>query len=253
MGYHIDDIDRYILHHLVHDARNTSGSMIADKVDVTPATIRHRIHQLEDHGIIQGYHAAIDYERSESLTQLEFTCTAPPADRQHLATECTDISGVVGVRELTTGQQNLRVMAVCTDSDDISRLTRELSSLGLTIEHQAIVHSEHTQPYQPFAPGESNQTASLTDFRSLSGGAEVVELTVSADAPIADMTLAEANDAELLPDEVLVVSLERGETIEAPRGDTTIQAGDVVTLFARSSLPNDTLDAFDVHAESPTA
>ncbi|MFB6254931.1 MAG: TrkA C-terminal domain-containing protein [Halobacteriaceae archaeon] len=246
MGYHIDDIDRRILFHLATDARNTSGADIADKVDVTSTTIRHRIQQLEEQGVIQGYHAAIDYERSEELMQLEFTCTAPPADRQRLATETTEISGVVAVRELTTGQGNLRIIAVCTDSNDITRLTRELSSLGLTIDQQAIVHSERIQPYQPFAPEESEQTASLTDFRSLSGGAEVIEFTVSENAPIAGQTLAEANDTDRLPDDVLVISLERGETIQAPKGDTTIQAGDVVTLFARDSLPDETLAAFNV-------
>ncbi|MFB6092833.1 MAG: TrkA C-terminal domain-containing protein [Haloquadratum sp.] len=253
MGHRIDDIDRRILYHLARDARNTSGSMIADKVDVTPATIRNRIHQLEEHGIIRGYNAAIDYERSDGLTQLEFTCTAPPADRQRLGTECTDVSGVVRVRELTTGRENLRITAVCTDSDDISRLTRELSDLGLSIDHQAVVHSELTQPYQPFAPEEAGQTASLTDFRSLSGGAEIIEFTVSEDAPIAGQTLAEANRSGLLSDDILVISLERGETIEAPNGDTTICAGDVVTIFARDSLPDETLTAFDARETSESA
>lgn len=250
MGVHIDEIDRRILYHLVRDARNTAAPQIAERVDVTPATIRNRIAQLEEGNIIQGYHAAIDYERSEDLTKVEISCTAPAARRQQFGKECANISGVIHVRELTTGKENLLITAVCTDSDDISRLMRELSELGLEVERQSIVHSEFTQPYQPFAPDEGQQTASLTDFRSLSGGAEVVEFTVSERAPIAGRSLADAHEAGLLPDEVLVISLERGATIQAPKGDTTVQVGDVVTVFARDALPDETLTAFDARTES---
>lgn len=245
MGYRIDEIDKRILYHLVADARNTSGAMIAEKVDVTPATIRHRITQLEEHGVITGYHADIDYEQTDGQTTVEFTCTAAPADRQRLAQEVLQVSGVVEVRELIAGQQNLRITAVGSDNDDISRIARELSELGLTIETQAIVHDEVTQPYQPYAPDEGQQSASLTDFRSLAGGAEVVEFTVADTAPIAGQTLADANEAGILPDDVLVIGLERGETMLTPKGETTIQTGDVVTLFARESLPDQTLEAFE--------
>lgn len=244
MGVHVDEIDRRILYHLVRDARNTTAPQIAERVDVTPATIRNRITQLEERDIIQGYHASLDYERSEGLTKVEIACTAPAAKRQQFGKKCAGISGVIHIRELTTGNENLRITAVCTDSDDITRLVRELSGLGLVVERQSIIHSEFTQPYQRFAPDEGEQTASLTDFRSLSGGAEVVEFTVSDEAPIAGQSLADAHDAGLLPEEVLVISLERGATIEAPKGDTTVQAGDIVTVFARNSLPEETYNAF---------
>lgn len=251
MGIRIDNIDRRILYHLAADARNTTAPTIAEKVDVTPATIRHRIQRLEEHGLLQGYHADVDYERADGLTHVEFTCTASPQDRQRLAQSCAEISGVVNVRELTSGQENIRITALGRDSDDISRLARELSDLGLEVDQQAIVHGEFTQPYQPFAPDEGTGNASLTDFRSLSGGAEVIEFTVSEDAPAAGATLAEANDSGLLPDDALVISLERGETIQAPHGDTTIEAGDVLTLFARDSLPDETIDAFDIRSTRP--
>lgn len=246
MSYRVDDIDRRILFHLAADARNTTAPTIAEKVDVTPATIRHRIQQLEEHGLLEGYHAAVDYERAGEFTQVEFTCTASPEDRQRVAQDCAEISGVVQVRELTSGQENLRVTALGRDSDDISRLARQLSELGLAVDEQAIVHDEFRQPYQPFAPDEGSGNASLTDFRSLSGGAEVIEFTVSEDAPVAGSTLAEANDSGLLPDGALVISLERGDTIRAPNGETAIRAGDVVTLFARDSLPDETIEAFDI-------
>lgn len=252
MGYRIDEIDKRILYHLVADARNTSGAMIAEKVDVTPATIRNRIKQLEEHGVITGYHAEVDYERTDGQTTVEFTCTADPSERQRLAQEVLGVSGVVEVRELIAGRENLRVTAVGPDNDDVSRIARELSELGLAIESQAIVHDEVTQPYQPFAPEEGQGSASLTDFRSLAGGAEVVEFTVAETAPIAGHTLAEANDAGLLPDDILVIGLERGETMLAPGGESTIQAGDVVTLFARDALPDRTLEAFEAR-EAPTS
>src|SRR6056297_1459226 len=103
MSYRIDEIDQRILYHLAADARNTSAPMIAEEVDVTPATVRHRITQLEDHGIIEGYHAAIDYEATNGKLTTQFTCTAPVSEREQLAADALTVSGVVHVRELMAG------------------------------------------------------------------------------------------------------------------------------------------------------
>lgn len=242
--YHLDEIDKRILYHLTADARNTTAPTVAEEVDVTPATIRNRIQQLEEHGIIQGYHAAIDYEHTGGRATSQLTCSAPVADRQRLAQEILGVSGVIGVRELLAGRENLLVTVVGTDTDDISRIGRELSNLGLDIEQEDTIHNEITQPYRPFAPEEGHGDVSLTDFRSLSGGAEVVEFTVSETATIAGCTIEEAGDTGLLED-VLVVSVERGDDMLTPKGDTTIRPGDVVTLFGRDAIPEPTVRAFE--------
>lgn len=246
--YRIDEIDKRILYHLAADARKTSASLIAEEVDVTPATIRNRINQLEDHGIIEGYHADINYERANGRTTTQFTCTVPASDRQRLAQEVLQISGVVGIRELLAGRGNLLVTAVSTDSDESSRIAEELSERGLDVEQVDTVHNELRQPCHSFAPEKGYRNVSLTDFRSLSGSAEVVEFTVSEDADVAGRTIEEASETELL-EELLVVSIERGDEMLTPKGETVIQPGDVVTIFSREAVPQRTVQAFE--SQSP--
>lgn len=242
--YRLDKIDKRILYHLVSNARNTSAPMIAEEVDVTPATIRHRIQQLEEHGIIRGYHADVDYERADGRVRTQFTCTATVEDRQRLAQEALQVPGVVGIRQLLSGRQNLLITVVGTGTEDVSRIEQELSELGLDVEQEDTIHSEIVQPYQPFAPDDGQQSVSLTDFRSLSGGAEVVEFTVGESAEIVGYSIEDAGEDGLL-DGVLVVNIERGDEMLTPRGDTTIEAGDVVTMFGRSAIPQRTVRAFE--------
>jgi len=244
MSYRVDEIDRRILYHLAADARRTSAPMIAEEVDVTPATIRNRVRQLEDSGIIQGYHADIDYERIGGKITTQFTCTAPLSELSALVSEAATIPGVVNVRELMAGQENVVVTAVGEDTDDISRITQMLSDLGLVVEREDIVRNEQFHPYQPFNPENGRSHTALTDFQSLAGGAEVLEFTVSADAEITGLSLEEANRAGLLPDEVLVVGIERGDDRLTPKGETRIEAGDVVSIFCRESAPETIKRAF---------
>lgn len=250
MGYRVDELDKRILYRLAADARHTSAPMIAEDVDVTPATVRHRIRQLEESGVIEGYAAAIDYERTELQARTQITCTADVADRQRRRQEALGVSGVVGVRELVSGRRNLLVDAVASDTDDVARIERELSELGLDVEETAHIRHQTTQPYDQFAPDRPEGAIPLTDFRTLSGGAEVVEFTVGEDAPVADTTVEDAVEDGLLAD-VLVVSVERGEETLTPAGDTTIRAGDVVTLFSRDPLPEATVEAFDSDPTKP--
>ncbi|WP_158055772.1 Lrp/AsnC family transcriptional regulator [Halorussus halophilus] len=244
MDYRLDEIDKRILYHLAADARNTTAPTIAEEVDVTPATIRHRIRQLEDHGIIRGYHADIDYERTDGYVVNQFRCTVPVSDRQRYAQEVLQISGVVNVQELMSGRENLVVTAVGTDTDDITRIARDLSDHGLELEREDIVQNERFHPYHPFSPNNGHLTQSLADIQNLAGGAEVVEFTVAEDATITGKTLQEAKENGMLDDETLVISIERGDEMVTPRGDTAVESGDVITLFSREAVPDGTLEAF---------
>lgn len=245
MSYRIDEIDERILYYLASDARNTSAPMIAEEVDVTPATVRNRIRQLEEHGIVQGYHADIDYESTNGKITTQFTCTAPVGDRSVIANEALSTPGVVNVRELLAGQENLVITAVGTDTDDINRIAQQLSSLGLTIEREDIVRDESVQPYQSFAPEVDRADSAITDFQSVVGGAEIVEFTVPEQAEITGHTLESANQEGLLPDDVLVVSIERGDDRITPNGDTRIEASDVVSIFSPGSFPEQSIEIFE--------
>ena len=244
MAYRLDEIDKRILYRLVDDARNTSAPMIADEVNVSAGTIRNRIQQMEEEGIVVGYHANIDYERGDGRLMNLYMCNTTGADRERVAKQVLGISGVVNVRELMTGRGNLQIKAVGTDTQDLARIGRELSDLGIEIEDEGLIQREQFRPYQPFGPDDGHERQSITDFMSLTGGAEVVELTVTANAPMAHRTLKEAANSSILDGDVLVVAIEREETIITPKGDSEIRPDDLVTLFSRTEISNEVMEAF---------
>lgn len=184
----LDDIDRRILYYLRVDARNTTAPMIAQEVDVSAATIRNRIDQLEDRGIIQGYHAEIDYEVAEGKLMNVFLCNAPTGI-DDIVPRVLQVPGVVHVRSTMTGRENLHVQAIGTDTGDLTRIKRELVDLGLGIEDEGLVNGEYYRPYDQYGPADTHEQSPLTDLMSLAGGAEVIEITVNEAAPIAGRTI----------------------------------------------------------------
>ncbi len=88
------------------------------------------------------------------------------------------------------------------------------------------------------------QRPSVKDFMSLAGGAEVFEITVTEESPLAEKSLQEADAAGLLGEDVLVVAIERGEDIVTPRGNTTVHAGDLVTVFSKEGISGDVTQTF---------
>lgn len=244
MAHRTDEIDKRILYYLALDARNTATSDIADEMDVTPATIRNRIEQLEEAGILQGYLADIDYQSIDGFVTYHFSCTANIPDRSRLAQSVREVSGVIKVRELMAGSANLLITAVGADNDDINQIASELADLGLQIEDQSVIEGEYHSPYSPFGPENIPKGPSLTDFMSLAGDAEVVEFTVSDGAEIVGKSIEEAVEEGMLADEMLVVGVERDGDVLTPKGETVIQTGDVVSLFSKSPLETDSLEGF---------
>ncbi|WP_367176629.1 Lrp/AsnC family transcriptional regulator [Haloarcula rubripromontorii] len=244
MSRRLDEVDKRIIHALEQDARNISAPMIADEMDVSPGTIRNRINQLEDAGIIKGYHADIDYERCDGRMTNLFVCNTAASERESFARQALTVPGVVNVRELRTGRGNLQIKAVGEEMGDLTRIAKQLSKLGLEIEDEDLIQEEYFTPYDPFGPENATKQGAMTDMVSLSGGAEVIDVTVSADAPIVDTALHEANEQSLLDEEVLIIAIEREDEMLTPKGNTVIRAGDLVSIFARNGVPESTLNAF---------
>ncbi|WP_225335556.1 Lrp/AsnC family transcriptional regulator [Halomicrobium urmianum] len=157
----LDNVDRGILHELQVDARNRTAQEIADKVDVSASTVRNRIKELEDGGVIEGYHPKIDYEAADLPLQIMFVCSAPPNERSEMVEQILDVRGIVDVRETLTGSRNLYVEAVGTGTRDTVRITDALHETGLSIESSEIIRQRRVQPFNhffftdPYASGES--------------------------------------------------------------------------------------------------
>ncbi|MDV7350617.1 TrkA C-terminal domain-containing protein [Halorubrum distributum] len=249
MGHRIDEIDKRILYYFAVDARNTATSDIAEEMGVTPATIRNRIDQLEERGILRGYLADIDYKSIGGYVTYLFRCTAPIPKRTRLAQSALDVSGVVGVQELMSGSANLLVTVVGADTDDINHIAEKIADLGLTIEDESVVQGEYHRPYDPFGPETVPRGPSLTDFMSLAGDAEVAEFTVSEGAEIAGKTIEQAVADGQISREAHVVGVERDGDVLTPKGETTFQAGDVVSLLSTAPFEKDSLAAFGAQRE----
>jgi DNA-binding Lrp family transcriptional regulator len=151
----LDDLDQFIVYALQRDARHTSASDIATEAEVSPSTVRKRIAKLEESGIIGGYHVDVDYKGAGFQLHTLIVCTAPIPDREELAKAARDIDGVVAVREVMTGGENVHVEVVGEDGDDLSRIGRELDALGLHVEDEDLIRNEYVTPYAGFTESEA--------------------------------------------------------------------------------------------------
>ena len=148
-----DDIDEAILYALQEDARNVSSGEIADRTGTSGSTVRKRIQRRESEGVIKGYSAEVDYQRSGYPLRMLLFCTASIPERGEIVPEILAIDGVVSVQELVTGDQNLLVTAVGESDSDITPVAQELLDMGLTVADEVLVRSHETTPFGRFDPG----------------------------------------------------------------------------------------------------
>jgi Lrp/AsnC family leucine-responsive transcriptional regulator len=146
----LDSVDRCILYSLQEDARHMSASTIAERLDVSARTVRNRIDNLEQSGVIDGYRLDVNYETAGYQLHTMVVCTAPIEGRKEIAEAAADVPGVINVREIMTGDQNLLVEVVGTDGDDLSRITNDLDDLGLHINDEDIIRSEYNSQFHDF-------------------------------------------------------------------------------------------------------
>lgn len=145
--YQLDAVDRGILHALQQDARNVTTADIADRVPVSASTVRNRIQNLEESGVIDGYRPTLNYERAGYQLRVVFAATAPVEDRATLAKKALGVRGVIDVRELLSGTNNLYVEAVATSTQNLTGITQALSETGLEVDRSEIVTNHYTQPF----------------------------------------------------------------------------------------------------------
>jgi trk system potassium uptake protein TrkA len=86
----------------------------------------------------------------------------------------------------------------------------------------------------------------IVDYMRIGDDAEVFEITVTDEAPIAGKTLNEAAQSGLITDEMLVVAIERDENDHpiTPRGESTIQVGDLLTVYSGVGADPEITDIF---------
>lgn len=146
----LDATNRAVLYLLQRDARRITTEEMANQIGVSASTVRNRIDELEEEGIIRGYHPIVDYDKAGLQLHVLFICTAPSPNRERLAKEVRDVSGVVTIQEVLNGKENIQIEAVGTDTNDIGRISDEISSLGIEVVNSKILKSFHKQPFDHF-------------------------------------------------------------------------------------------------------
>lgn len=155
----LDETNKAVLYLLQRDARRVTTQEMADEIGVSASTVRNRIEELEEAGIIRGYHPIIDYEKAGLQLHVLFICTAPNPERERLSKEVREISGVVTIQEVLNGKENIQIEAVGTGTNDIARISDEISKLGIDVINSKILKSFHKQPFDHFGQsivGESD-------------------------------------------------------------------------------------------------
>lgn len=146
----LDNTDKGILYLLQQDARRLTTEEMAEEVDVSASTVRNRIKRMEDIGIIRGYYPDVDYGKAGLQLYVEIICSVPNPKREQLAKKARKVSGVVAIREVLNGRKNIQIDAVGTNSDDVARITDELSEIGMEVTNTKIIKDTYTQPFNYF-------------------------------------------------------------------------------------------------------
>lgn len=147
----IDDVDKRILYELQRDARHTTASDIAESLDVSARTVRNHIAELEEEGVIEGYDVNVNFEKAGYQLHTLIVCTAPIHEREEITRRALEVPGVVAVREVMTGDENVHVEVVGTDGNDLSRIGRDLDEIGLEVADEDIIRNEYSTQYVGFA------------------------------------------------------------------------------------------------------
>lgn len=146
----LDEIDEQILSILQDDARNNTNTLIGERVGVSPSTVGKRIKELERSGIIKGYKPDIDYDEAAFPLRVLFICTTGINERSDLIEEARSLRGVVSVRELMTGKENVHIEVVGQSNQDITHMATAIDSLGIDINEEILVKNEFHDPASVF-------------------------------------------------------------------------------------------------------
>lgn len=175
--------------------------------------------------------------------------------------DCMVINADAASKEimLEAGVQEADALISTTENDSVNLM---ISMLGKQYGVETLVSSindpEHMELFGDLgvniveSPHELNgqhlyravQRPAIRDFMEIGGGGEIFELTVEEGAPIAGLSLIDADSEGLLPQETIIVAIVRDDDLHIPRGESDIQAGDTVTIFAKNGASDNITDAF---------
>lgn len=149
-AYELDDVDRGVLYALQQDARNATAQKMAEAVGVSASTVRNRIANLEDAGVIEGYRPIVNYERAGYPIRMLFVAAVPTGRRSAAVADLLAVDGVLSVRELLPNRRSLLVEVAARDTRELRRLSERLADVGVDLVGADVVIDHRPQPFAPF-------------------------------------------------------------------------------------------------------
>lgn len=126
----MDKTDFEILSHLQSDGRLTNVAL-AEEIHLSPSPCLRRVKQLEDAGVIEGYHARIDRQKAGfSMTVFVEVRLKSHTDDKHIAFEnaILEVSDIISAH-LVSGSADYRLEVVAVDLQDYERILKKLQYL----------------------------------------------------------------------------------------------------------------------------
>lgn len=163
--------------------------------------------------------------------------------------DCLVINGDATEKETLAeaGAEQADAIVSTTDEDAVNMMVMLLAQeFDIPSQVSVVRNEEHMNLFRQFGVNtvenpqqviaqylfRAVQRPSVEDFMRLDDGAEVFEIPVVETAPIADVTLKEADESGLLGDGVRVVAIERDGTTRLPTGDTVVEPGDQLSVLS---------------------
>ena len=198
----------------------------------------------------QDDHEVVVIERNQEL-----------AEEASATYDCMVINADAASKEilLEAGVQEADALISTTESDSVNLM---IQMLGKQYDIETLVSSinnpQHMELFGDLgvnvveSPHELNgqylyravQRPAIKDSMRVGSGGEIFELTIEEGAPIAGLSLIDADSEGLLPQETVIVAIVRDDELHIPRGESNIKAGDTVTVFAKNGASDRITDAF---------
>ncbi len=118
----IDEKDIEIIKELRQEGR-ASYREIAEKLDVSPGTVRNRINELEEEGIIKGYHAVVDWDKLGYEVAAIIGIEIKSRSLDQLTEKLKSIPNVYAVYT-TTGQYDLFIGFKCKSMQELDEFVK---------------------------------------------------------------------------------------------------------------------------------
>ena len=160
---------------------------------------------------------------------------------------------------LEAGVQEADALISTTENDSVNLMIQMLGKqYGIETLVSSINEPQHMELFGDLgvnvveSPHELNgqylyravQRPAIQESMQVGVGGEIFELTVDEGAPIAGLSLIDADADGLLPEETVIVAIVRDDELYVPRGESEIRTGDTATIFAKGGASDRITDAF---------